>query len=888
MEKRSLAGLWRASLTHAGDTPPETFETEMALPGTTALAGLGKENDRKETGFLTERFPFSGRLWLEKTIETHGWADKTVLLELERTRLTRVFLDGRPVGGGDSLCTPHVIPLPPLSDGAHTLALRVDNTGYPIPGGHMTSPDTQTNWTGVTGALCLTAGRTVLTQPRVCFSGQEMTVVCRVYGDRAVPFSLRIEGRDEAVQGQVRGDTVRFSLTLPDGVPLWDEEDPAIFSVTLTGGEDTLSFRTGARTLARRGRALLVNGREIFLRGTHHGLQFPLTGCAPWDKASWRKVLQTAKDYGLNHIRFHTSCPPQAAFEAADEMGMYLSPELPFWGTVPSDDEAEDGGRLTGYLLEEGLRILRAFGSHPSFFCLSLGNELWGSREKLAQMIRALRREDPGRLYSAGANNFQFSPARQPEEDLFVGVRLGTNRLLRGSYASCDGPLGRVQTDIPSTDWDYDAAVTGAEESGAGGGTVRVQRGTQVAEVAAGKAEAYVPDIPVITHEVGQYEVYPDFSEIPDYTGVLAPRNLEAIRDRMREKGLLPMAPRYRRASGALAAFCYRMDIEAALRSRELSGFQLLDLADYMGQGTALVGMLDGLMHSKGLIAPEKWRAFCGDPAVLARFPKFVYAGGEEICFRAAVSDTRKGVRHESVRCELAGKNGVIEAFTLPLREDGGRLRESLPARFAPVSLSAPERLTARFSLPDGMENRYDLWVFPSIQVTIGKEGIRTEKGRVPFRRADEQAEGPCVCVPDAAGKLPAEYCVDFWCYPMFKSISESMGKPVASGTMGLLIDPEDPLLARFPAQEHTTPPWYPLLRHAHAEPVAAQSGLTAELIDHWARMERFGILWREGDRVYTTIRLWELPDEPAARWFAFSVAEALLSGVLSKDKEAL
>ncbi len=879
MEKISLAGQWRASITAPGELPPEHYTERMILPGTTAMNRLGEENPERCEGTLTERCPFAGRLWTERTFSVSGLAGKTAVLTLERTRLTRVFLDGRPVGSGDSLCTPHHFILPALSDGLHTLAVSVDNTGYPTAGGHMTSPDTQTNWNGITGEISLTAGRTVLLMPRTLVRDGMLTVSCRVYGKTDRPFFAELPDWIPPAEGHPEGNRVAFRLPLPDGIPLWDEEHPRLMNVRISCGEDELTFRTGIRTLAADRRKLLVNGRAVFLRGRHEGLQYPLTGCAPWDRASWRKSLEKAREYGLNHIRCHTCCPPEAAFEAADELGMYLCPELPFWGTVPARGEEKDGGKEFSWLQAEGLRILEAFGAHPSFVWLSLGNELWGSRERLDEMIRVFRAEDPGRLYSAGANNFQFAVERQAEEDLFVGVRLGRDRLLRGSYATCDAPLGRIQTDMPGSDWDYDGAVLRVQENTSGGsGPVQVQRGTEVAQVEGAAKAGYVPDIPVITHEVGQYEVYPDFSEIPAYTGVLAPRNLEIIRDRMKEKGLLSLAGQYRRASGLLAADCYRMEIEAALRSRELSGFQLLDLIDYMGQGTALVGMLDGLMRDKGLIRPEDWRRFCGPETVLARFPRFVFSAGEQIPFRAVISDTRAEKVPGPVLCELIRDGRVLESFSLAAGRGDGRIRETAPASFTAPDAALPQKLTACFRLPDGAENAYPLWVFPPAPAEITEKGIRIPAGFVPFVRGETASDGPAVCVPDAEGKLPAEYCGDFWCYPMFRSISESMGKPVATGTMGLLIRPDSPLLAGFPADGYTTPPWYPLLRHAHCEPVGTGTEPAAEMIDHWARMQRLGLIWQEGKAVFCTIRLWEIAREPAAGWLAASLAKTALA----------
>ena len=70
------------------------------------------------------------------------------------------------------------------------------------------------------------------------------------------------------------------------------------------------------------------------LRGKHDGLIFPKTGYAPTDVNEWLRVLGIAKSYGINHYRFHTCCPPDAAFTAADLLGIYMEPELPFWGTI--------------------------------------------------------------------------------------------------------------------------------------------------------------------------------------------------------------------------------------------------------------------------------------------------------------------------------------------------------------------------------------------------------------------------------------------------------------------------------------------------------------------------------------------------------------------------
>ncbi|MDE7234379.1 MAG: beta-glucuronidase, partial [Ruminiclostridium sp.] len=380
-------------------------------------------------------------------------------------------------------------------------------------------------------------------------------------------------------------------------LPKWDEFTPNVLTLTvrMNGEEQAIPF--GLRRLETKGLKLYVNGNETFLRGKHDGMVFPLTGYAPTEVSEWERVFGIAKEYGINHYRFHTCCPPEAAFTAADRLGIYLQPELPFWGTIP--DELNDEQR---YLIGEGFRMLAEFGNHPSFVMMSLGNELWGNKDILNQILHDYREFDPRHLYTDGSNNFQFFPDVLKESDFLSGVRLSRERLYRGSYAMCDAPLGHIQTCAPNSVHHYDSIIhpLQTEQSTSGGGKILIQYGTGVKEVEADGSAGLIPDVPVISHEVGQYETYPDYRELSHYTGSIRAENIALYREKAEERGLLPLADAFFRASGALAADCYKAELETALRSENLSGFQLLDLQDFPGQGTALVGMLNSLMESKG------------------------------------------------------------------------------------------------------------------------------------------------------------------------------------------------------------------------------------------------------------------------------------------------
>ena len=884
MMKIDLSGQWQVKLdAEKQETMPQAYPETMMLPGTTSAAGLGMPNPAKETGCLTDAYRFEGAAWFMRTFTAGDWTGEQTMLTLERTRKTTVYLDGRPIGHQESLCTPHRYFLPPVHAGEHTLVIRVDNTDYPTRGGHLTSPDTQSNWNGITGEISLTVAHTLLTDLTV---RPDLRRGClRVHG--------HIIGAPDGVAGIVLPGQMEHLLPYRRGVldgecPLkgneafWDEAHPEIHTISIDLDGDVYETTFGLRDVRTLGRRLLINGRETFLRGKVDNLLYPKTGYTPTDVASWMTILGIAKEYGINHYRYHTACPPDAAFTAADLLGVYMAPELPFWGTVAEEGEEGYDERERDFLFQEGFRILREYGHHPSFLWLSLGNELWGSKDVLNRMMRAYREADDTKLYSSGANNYQFVPDVLDEENVFVGVRLGRERLIRGSYAMCDAPQGIVQTTAPESVSNYDASIV-PETLGQSGeaGKVQIQYGTGVKEVDAQSADALIPDVPVISHEVGQYVFYPDFSEIPHYTGPLKPRNIEAMREKLERAGLYGEHEAFFRQTGHLAVDCYKREIETLLRSREVSGFQLLDLQDYTGQGTALVGVLNAMMENKGLISAEEWREFCAGTVVLGEFASFTGMMGEDIRFDVQISECDPEKQHTCIRCTLMDGERELYACDVTPGARQGRLTDAVSVTFPAECYrdAMQERitgLTVVLTLEDGTRNHYPIWLIPQVDIRITREGIEKDGRMVAFVSAEEKADGAAIVVPSAEGQLPAEYCTDFWCYPMFRSISESMGKPVPVGTMGLSIDTASPLLKRFAQEDYTTPVWYAILQTAHVQRLPADIRPAVQMIDNTERCARLGILYQQDGVWHLTARLWEKPDDPTVRALAWSLWEAL------------
>ncbi|MGN0551946.1 MAG: beta-glucuronidase, partial [Oscillospiraceae bacterium] len=434
----------------------------------------------------------------------------------------------------------------------------------------------------------------------------------------------------------------------------------------------------------------------------------------------------------------------------------------------------------------------------------------WGSKERLNEILIGYKVHDNRHLYTQGSNNFQFIPCIVEGDDLFVGVRFSHDRLFRGSYAMCDAPLGHIQTAAPNSNYNYDGIIAPntISDGKSSGGTIEIQYGTGVKTVSLGEGGSeFIPEIPVISHEVGQYFMYPDFNEISKYTGVLKPYNLEIFRDRLEKAGLLPLADSYFKASGRFAAECYKNEIETALRSNELSGFQLLDIQDFTGQGTALVGILNSFMESKGVISPEEWRGFCSERVILGCLPKFVWSCGETaempvmLYNYAAKADVDPEVK---ITLEVGG---VKQEYKL---KSSGSFKGGV-FTLGTVSIVMPKlesAAKARLILTcGGISNGYDLWIYP--EVTVSTDDVETDWEKAKAKLANGEA---VLFMPD---KLPESksiegtYCTDFWNYHMFNIISVSMKKPSPVGTLGLLIDNKNEMLGGFPSEIYSTAQWY-------------------------------------------------------------------------------
>ena len=620
------------------------------------------------------------------------------------------------------------------------------------------------------------------------------------------------------------------------------------------------------------GQHFYANGHKIFLRGKHDACVWPLTGHVAMDVASWMDYLGTCQAYGLNHVRFHSWCPPEAAFVAADELGIILQPELPFWGDFNDKDTL-----LMQFLHKEGENILRTYGHHPSFRMFALGNELWGSIDKMAQFIEDFRKIAPDKVYTFGSNYYLGYQGVKKGMDYFTTCRVGGeawgefNTHTRGSFSFADAADGgMINHFYPNTMMNFEEGCSLAFPEGSN----------------------HTKAIPVISHETAQFQTYPDFDEIKKYTGALYPYNMEVFRSRLEKAGMLDQAEDFHKASGLWSLQLYKQDIEMDLRTKNMAGFQLLDLQDYPGQGSAYVGILDAFMDPKGLCTEREWRQWCAPVVPLFIADRFCFTNEEGIHAWIQIANySGESLNGKTLRWELMGTGPVSSGdIKLPSAEglyNAGELRIDLSAFDKPTQLQLCLSIedTEYFGVP--YHNTYDLWVYPAWSDLSKLEGQIIVTNELTETIAKQLENGKRVLLMPDSTKLCVGglFQTDYWNYRMFKTIAENNKKTVSPGTLGILTDPKHPIFKGFPTEMHTNWQWFPIIKASHPfilDNTGRDYRPIVQVIDNVERNHKLGLIFEfaigKGKLLVSMADLEKATSYPEGRAFYRSVLEYMTS----------
>jgi len=872
----SLSGEWQFEIDNENEgVNEEWFSRDLGdkidLPGTMEVNSKGYKNEEKSTLRLSRSFIYTGPAWYRKeVIIPEDWEGKLIDLTMERTKLSMVWVDDIFIGSSMILESAQVFNLSKfLTPGKHYITVRVDNSLKDIPYGnvHIYSDDTQTNWNGILGNISLSAkSRTNISKIKIDSDVLNKKINIKAFVENPSNDKCFVKVSLTKNRGGLHVDlspkvfevdcksVIDIDYNLSGNAHLWDEYNRTIYDINIQLLDkekkfiDCLSTVFGIRKFETKGSKFTINDRVTFLRGKNDACVFPLTGHVPMDVESWTNVMSIAKEYGINHYRFHSWCPPEAAFVAADNLGIYLQVELPFWGGLDNDT-------IRKQLYDEGLHLLDSYGNHPSFVMFSMGNEIWGNLEKVSVLMNDLKKYDDRPLYTHGSNvNIGYSNPLDGSQ-FFVAARTPSNgdnfsthtRLTHAFADSKDG--GLLNSMSPNTKFTFEYPVS-------------------------------LLKMPLVSHEIGQYQIYPDFKEIEKYTGVLKAENLKTFRSGLEKSGMLKQNSDFQKASGALSALCYRAEIEAALRTKGMGGFQLLDLQDFPGQGTALVGILDAFMDSKKVITKNEWVNFCNDVVPLLVFDKYCYRNSEKFSAVVKIANYSNKDLNNKISWILFDENGnEIQTGSLkrkPIVMGGLNNAGEINIDLKRFSKAAKLELQVSVDSTD-YNNSYPIWVYPHNDTVYSDKSVLVSTILNKALLLHLENGGKVFLLPNLASvysnSLPGMFIPDFWNYTMFKNISIANGKQVSPGTMGLLINREHPVFSGFPTDFHTNWQWWNIVKNSSSlilDNVGDDYKPIVQVIDNMERNHKLGLLFEfkvgKGKLMICTSRLNENLDKPEVR----------------------
>ena len=769
---------------------------------------------------------YVGVAWYQKKVNIPAnWNKRYTQMFLERCHWeSTVWIDDQKVGMQNALSAPHIYDLSKyLTAGEHTITIRMDNRIKDIDPGadaHSLTDNTQTNWNGIVGKMYLQNRPAVYISDVILYpdvdkrmvrakitvnniSGKEEDATLRLSAHtvnaktvtQVKPFSKKIH---------LNKDTTVVEIEYPMGTSplLWDEFSPNVYvmqtSVSRNAGKDIVNTNFGMKDFAIKGTRFTVNGRPIFLRGTLECAIFPKTGYPETDLKSWERIFRICKAYELNHIRFHSWCPPEAAFDAADQLGMYLSVECSAWTTVG------DGKPIDQYIFDESNRIVKQFGNHPSFCMMPYGNEANGKNDVayLTKFVQYWQAKDNRHVYTS-ASGF-------PESD--ASDYNSTSKPRIQWWAA--GLKSLINANPPTTDYDWTQYISKSK--------------------------------PTVSHEIGQWCVYPDFTEIKKYTGVLKAKNFEIFRDFLDEHGMKSLAHDFLMASGKLQVLCYKADIEAALRTPGFAGFQLLSLQDFPGQGTALVGVVNPFWEDKGYVTAKEYSQFCNDVVPLSRMKKIIYENNEDFSDTIQIANFSPGSLKEPVEWKIknvAGQilwKGSFAKKEIPIGNTfiAGEIKQSLS------TLKEPGRFILTVSVGK-YENSWDFFVYPSEKKKINPDILITQTLDAKAQQVLENGGKVLLTVKkgsikdDKGGDVQIGFSSIFW------NTEWTKGQPPT--TLGILCDPKNPALKEFPTQFYSNYQWWDAVSHSNTiilDSVAKDIKPIVRVIDDWNSAKPLGLLF--------------------------------------------
>jgi len=765
------------------------------LPGSTDEAQIGiplVESEAFTIG-LERKISYDGAFWVQRKVNIpESWQGETVYFSMERLLGgSKVYWDGIFVGEDYGFAFPHQVKIDSsIIAGEHVITILVnkDDLRYQQYGHHIVNGN-GTSWSGIVGKIELVARNPIChidnihIYPRLATKSIDVKISLKENQSsfkKMVNFYLRKKGEVKFAlikSAEFTSSNLQLSLQIPEPAEYWSEFAPVLYELKaeIKSGKETLDSQStifGMREIGTTGGNITINGNKVFMRGTLDNGVSPLHGYPDMEKKDWLQKLGRFKSYGINLIRFHTWCPPEAAFEAADELGLYLQPEL--CGTPYAELD----------------RILDTYGNHPSFCMLSLNNEAFSHNELTQKIIHDAKRKDNRHLYTCTTHpvkpgcidDFYVSawgndPLNEwPNFEKIVGITWGGG----DNITAC-----RFNTNPPETKSDYSMGLTGI-------------------------------NAPILSHEVGQWVMYPDFNEISKYTGSLRNTNYERFKKLFEKNHSINIADDFANASGKFSALLYKEEIESALRTPNFGGFELLGIRDYPGQWTAIVGIFDSFTDSKGHVTPEEHKKYCSAIVPLARLEKRVFTNDETFSAEIDIANySFSDLSKQTPSWILVDENNrILKKGKLNTQDIlKGKLTSFNKISYSLKDITEASKLILKISIQnEGIENTWDIWVYPA-QKNAQSKNVKIISGTQIDKLENLLSRGEKVLLvldkSDLKDFRESCFATIFW-NSLFKW-------PQKSHTLGIYCDLNHPALEKFPTENHSNWQWWDIAMNANA-----------------------------------------------------------------------
>lgn len=822
--------------------------------------------------WLTPAKHYVGAAWYQKEVNVPAnWKGKRILLHLERAHIeTRVWINDKEVGLQNSLVAPHIYDLSAfLSPGKQRISIRIDNRIAKInvgPDSHSVTDHTQGNWNGIIGKIALESFSPVYIDDVQIYpdvKNRKARVKIILNNSTANEFNGKLSlsaksfnspksDQTKEITNQVTisgADSKIIEIELPFGKDMltWDEFDPALYHLSVKlnakGIQSEKKIQFGMREFKIKDNQFLINDVPVFLRGTVHNCEFPLTGYPATTVEAWDKIFKTIKSYGLNHVRFHSWCPPEAAFIAADKTGIYLQPEGPSWPN--HGPKIGLGQPIDQFLYDETIRMAKDYGNYASFTMLSAGNEPAGKQvEYLNKFVDFWKAKDSRRVYTGMSVGGSWPVVPNAE------------------YQSRGGVRGLNWNKLPETETDFSTGIAPFK-------------------------------VPFVAHEIGQYCVFPNFEEISKYKGVYRAKNFEMFRQDLADHNMADQAKDFLNASGKLQVLCYKNEIEKMLRTPGYAGFQALGLQDFPGQGTALVGVLDAFFQEKRYVTSQEYKRFCNETVPLLKVPKFVYTNTE--IFKAEIALFHSGkspLQNAVISWTIKNEKGIALSegnFDPKTYENGnGILVGNLTFPLAEIKEASKLNLEVKVN-NTSFVNDWDFWVYPDKNTKITSSVYYTT---VLDDKAKDVLQNGGKVFLNASGKVVKGKEVEMHFLPVFWNTSWFKMRP--PHVTGMLIQDKSPAFANFPTSFHSDLQWWEIQNRSQVmnlEDFPANFRPLVQPIDTWFMNRRLALIIEakvgKGKIIVSSADLGpDLENKPAAKQLFISLQRYMNSDTFNPKED--